>query len=187
MYNEKICQRLRAKIGQGFGWWSATLAAGWSPSWSPCCASQERCWNTWQMRSCSMSYTSFMLKRDMREEISWRRKQSLKDSPMSLKSPLSFLACCESHFWARYWPYFNFIDFRAYFGHFSLVKKDKYEKQVCSKSRETNYPIMISKIVLKSVLRRGSESTPTFCIFQLLCFSLHPNVCMNLNLGDCLG
>ena len=25
------------------------------------------------------------------------------------------------HFWARFWPYFNFVDFRAYFGHFSLV------------------------------------------------------------------
>ena len=49
------------------------------------------------------------------------------------------------HFWARYCPYFNFVDY---------------------------YPIMISKIVLKSVLWRGSESTSTFCIFQLLC-NLH--------------
>ena len=31
------------------------------------------------------------------------------------------------HFWARFWPYFNFVDFRAYFGHFSHVKKGKYK------------------------------------------------------------
>ena len=37
-----------------------------------------------------------------------------------------------------------------------------------------NNPIMISKIVLKSVLWRGSESIPSLCIFHLLCFSLHP-------------
>ena len=26
------------------------------------------------------------------------------------------------HFWAQFWPYFNFVDFRAYFGHFPIVK-----------------------------------------------------------------
>ena len=45
---------------------------------------------------------------------------------------------------------------------------------VCPISQETNHPIMIPKIVLKSVLWRGSESALTCCIFQLLCFSLHP-------------
>ena len=25
------------------------------------------------------------------------------------------------HFWARFWPYFNFADFRAYFGQFSVT------------------------------------------------------------------
>ena len=25
------------------------------------------------------------------------------------------------HFWARFWPYFNFVDFRAYFGPFSPI------------------------------------------------------------------
>ena len=78
------------------------------------------------------------------------------------------------HFWAQFCPYFNFVDFRAYFGHFSLVKKGKYEKHICTKSRKMNNPIMISKIVLKSVLWRGSEYIPSLCIFQLLCFSLHP-------------
>ena len=33
---------------------------------------------------------------------------------------------------------------------------------------------MIPKIVLKSVLWRGSETARYFYIFQLLCFSLHP-------------
>ena len=45
---------------------------------------------------------------------------------------------------------------------------------VCPISHETNHPIMIPKIVLKSVLWRGSESALNCCIFQLLCFSLHP-------------
>ena len=27
------------------------------------------------------------------------------------------------HFWARFWPYFNFVDFRAYFGPFSHVNR----------------------------------------------------------------
>ena len=26
------------------------------------------------------------------------------------------------HFWAQFWPSFSFVDFWAYFGHFSLVK-----------------------------------------------------------------
>ena len=47
---------------------------------------------------------------------------------------------------------------------------------VCPISHETNHPIMIPKIVLKSVLWRGSESALNFWIFQLLCFSLHPSV-----------
>ena len=48
-------------------------------------------------------------------------------------------------------------------------------KYVCPISHETKHPIMITKIVLKSVLWRGSESARYFCIFQFLCFSLHPN------------
>ena len=47
---------------------------------------------------------------------------------------------------------------------------------VCPISHETNHPIMIPKIVLKSVLWRSLESAWYFCIFPLLCFSLHPNV-----------
>ena len=30
------------------------------------------------------------------------------------------------HFWARFWPYFNFVDFRAYFGPFSLVNRGQF-------------------------------------------------------------
>ena len=47
-------------------------------------------------------------------------------------------------------------------------------KHVCSNSHKTNHSNIISKIVLKSVLRHCSESVQYFCIFQLLCFSLHP-------------
>ena len=45
---------------------------------------------------------------------------------------------------------------------------------VCPISQKTNHPIMIPKIVLKSVLWRGSESARYFCIFQLLCFLTPP-------------
>ena len=30
------------------------------------------------------------------------------------------------HFWARFWPYFDFVDFRAYFGPFSLVNRVQF-------------------------------------------------------------
>ena len=30
------------------------------------------------------------------------------------------------HFWARFWPYFNLVDFRAYFGPFSLVNRVQF-------------------------------------------------------------
>ena len=30
------------------------------------------------------------------------------------------------HFWARFWPYFNFVDFRAYFRPFSLVNRVQF-------------------------------------------------------------
>ena len=49
-------------------------------------------------------------------------------------------------------------------------------KYVCPISHKKNHPIKIPKIVLKSVLWHGSESALNCCIFQLLCFSLHPIV-----------
>ena len=102
--------------------------------------------------------------------ICWVRLR--KHSPnMFLTTHISWIY----YLWARFWPCFNFVDFRAHFGHFPLVIKGKYVKHVCSKPRKTNIPIIISKNFLKSVLWRDLESTPTFCIFQLLCFSLHPN------------
>ena len=33
------------------------------------------------------------------------------------------LICWIYHFWARFWPYFNFVDFQAYFGPFSHVNR----------------------------------------------------------------
>ena len=45
---------------------------------------------------------------------------------------------------------------------------------LCLILQEMNDSIMITKIVLKSVLWRGSESTLVFCIFQLLCFFTPP-------------
>ena len=63
-----------------------------------------------------------------------------------------------------------------------------YVKHVCSNSQKTNHPNVISKIVLKSVLWHCSRSAQYFCIFKLLCFSLHPNGqwCSILKLNDAL-
>ena len=50
-----------------------------------------------------------------------------KHSPNMAYTPLiSWI----SNFWARFWPYFNFVDFWAYFGRFSLVKKGKYKMSI---------------------------------------------------------
>ena len=53
-------------------------------------------------------------------------------------------------------------------GHYRVPKLPPLSvKYICPISRETNHPITIPKIVLKSVLWRGSESAQYFCIFQL--------------------
>ena len=65
-------------------------------------------------------------------------------------APMTFISWIY-YFWARFWPCFNFVDFRAHFGHFPLVIKGKYVKHVCSKPRKMNIPITISKNFLKSV------------------------------------
>ena len=62
-------------------------------------------------------------------------------------------------------------------GHYRVPKLPPFSvKYICPISRKTNHPIMIPKIVLKSMLWRGSESARYFCIFKLLCFSLHPTM-----------
>ena len=52
------------------------------------------------------------------------------------------------HFWARFWPYFNFVDFRAYFGPFSLVNRDQQKmadfimKMASNKRMQENKPTL---------------------------------------------
>ena len=52
------------------------------------------------------------------------------------------------HFWARFWPYFNFVDFRAYFGPFSLVNRDQQKmadfimKMASNKKMQENKPTL---------------------------------------------
>ena len=52
------------------------------------------------------------------------------------------------HFWARFWPYFNFVDFRAYFGPFSLVNRDRQKmanllmKMASNKKMQENKPTL---------------------------------------------
>ena len=41
-------------------------------------------------------------------------------------APMTFISWIY-HFLAQFWPYFNFVDFRAYFGHFSHGKNGKYK------------------------------------------------------------
>ena len=51
-------------------------------------------------------------------------------------------------FGAQFWPYVNFVDFRAYFGHFSHVKKGKYkmpkkrQKMASNKKMQANKPTL---------------------------------------------
>ena len=60
------------------------------------------------------------------------------------------------HFWARLWPNFNFVDFRAYFRHFSLVKSAKnkiaflQQKECSNKKNEENKSGLEFNFLLKS-------------------------------------
>ena len=60
------------------------------------------------------------------------------------------------HFWARFWPNFNFVDFRAYFGPFSLVKRAKnkiaflQQKKCSNKKSEENKPTLKFNFLWKS-------------------------------------
>ena len=53
------------------------------------------------------------------------------------------------HFWARFWPYFNFVDFRAYFGHFSHVKKGKHRIADLVMKMASNQKMQENKPTLK--------------------------------------
>ena len=53
------------------------------------------------------------------------------------------------HFWARFWPYFNFVDFRAYFGHFSHVKKGKQRIADLVMKMASNKKMLENKPTLK--------------------------------------
>ena len=49
----------------------------------------------------------------------------------------------------RFWPYFNFVDFRAYFGHFSHVKKGKYRMPKKQQKLASNKKMLENKPTLK--------------------------------------
>ena len=76
------------------------------------------------------------------------------------------------HFWARFWPYFNFVDFRAYFGHFSHVKKSKQliadlvMKMASNQKMQENKPTSKFNFTIEKKVTR-------FKIF-ILTFSLSP-------------
>ena len=53
------------------------------------------------------------------------------------------------HFWARFWPYFNFVDFRAYFGPFSLVNRDRQKMADLQRKMASNQKMQKNKPTLK--------------------------------------
>ena len=53
------------------------------------------------------------------------------------------------HFWARFWPYFNFVDFRAYFGPFSLVNRDRQKMADLLRKIASNKKMQENKPTLK--------------------------------------
>ena len=63
-------------------------------------------------------------------------------------APMTFILLIY-HFWARFGPYFNFVDFWAYFGHFSHVKKGKYKMPKKQQKMASNQKIQENKPTLK--------------------------------------
>ena len=53
------------------------------------------------------------------------------------------------HFWARFWPYFNFVDFRAFFGPFSLVNRDRQKMADLLRKMASNQKVQENKPTLK--------------------------------------
>ena len=52
-----------------------------------------------------------------------------------------------SHFRAQFWPYFNFADFQAYFGHFSLVKYGRNGQASGQNLPISSWPNFIFKVM----------------------------------------
>ena len=53
------------------------------------------------------------------------------------------------HFWARFCPYFNFVDFRAFFGPFSLVNRDRQKMADLLRKMASNQKMQENKPTLK--------------------------------------
>ena len=53
------------------------------------------------------------------------------------------------HFWARFWPYFNFVDFRAFFGPFSLENRDRQKMANLLRKMASNQKMQENKPTLK--------------------------------------
>ena len=79
--------------------------------------------------------------------------------------PMTFISCIY-HFWARFWPYFNFVDFWAYFCPFSLVKWGQTSGQNLAISSWPNFVYKVmgqfytSKDIIKSLRSIDLESLP---------------------------
>ena len=53
------------------------------------------------------------------------------------------------HFWARFWPYFNFVDFRAFFGPFSLVNRNRQKMADLLRKMASNQKMQENKPTLR--------------------------------------
>ena len=62
--------------------------------------------------------------------------------------PMTFISWIY-HFWAQFWPYFNFVDFRAYFGPFSLVNRDRQKMADLLMKMASNQKMQENKPTLK--------------------------------------
>ena len=75
------------------------------------------------------------------------------------------------HFWARFWPYFNFVDFRAYFGPFSHVNRVKHKNL----SPNVNLPSITLKFFLWPHTTQWHEWFKELSSIQKRCNVGHPS------------
>ena len=99
------------------------------------------------------------------------------------------------HFWARFWPYFNFVDFRAYFGPFSLVNRDRQKMADLLMKMASNQKMQENKPTLKfnfTIEKRwpvsifelfGPQHLSHWALIHMLCIDLWD---LNRQLRFCL-
>ena len=62
--------------------------------------------------------------------------------------PMTFISWIY-HFWAQFWPYFIFVNFRVYFGFSSHVEKGKYKMPKKQQKMASNQKMKENNSTLK--------------------------------------